>query len=216
MMNFIEKKFVKYYLGSKDIRTHIDAVHACPPNSDKFTGEIVEGMIDKINCSGIIATKSRTIVDLNRQRNESNKEAIDEYRITIRDILKHVGILNENEKLLKPYLHLAVHGMKDRINKDIEIGTSFGKSCSPKVKKWFEKETKKHFRRVQIDGRFCGDPSKSVHRCGDKISDPEYLGYGKNYNTIQIEISRTLREKHQEDIINIFCNIIKKFNKEFI
>jgi len=112
--------------------------------------------------------------------------------------------LDGNGKLSKPYLHLALHGMRDKWNLDIEIGTLHGKTCSPEVKEWFVGEIKKHFRRVQIDGRFCGDPSKSVHRCGDKISDTEYLGYGKNFNTIQIEISRTLRENCQKKLINTF------------
>ena len=215
MEKFTEKKYIKFYLGSKDIRSHIDAIHAALPCSDKFTDDIVEGVVNKINCSGIIAIVSRTIVDLNRPRNSNNEEGIDEYRQTIREILGHIGNLDGNGKLSRPYLHLALHGMKDKWNADIEIGTLHGKTCSPEVKKWFVSEIKKHFRRVQIDGRFCGDPSKPAHRCGDKISDTEYLGYGKNFNTIQIEISRTLREKNQKDLIGIFSNIILKYNREF-
>lgn len=215
MEKFTEKKYIKFYLGSKDIRSHIDAIHAALPCSDKFTDDIVEGVANKINCSGIIAIVSRTIVDLNRPRNSNNKEGIDEYRQTIREILGHIGNLDGNGKLSRPYLHLAFHGMKDKWNVDIEIGTLYGKTCSPEVKKWFVSEIKKHFRRVQIDGRFCGDPSKPAHRCGDKIGDTEYLGYGKNFNTIQIEISRTLREKNQKKLIGIFSNIILKYNREF-
>lgn len=215
MEKFTEKKYIKFYLGSKDIRSHIDAIHAALPCSDKFTGDIVEGVVNKINCSGIIAIVSRTIVDLNRPRNINNEEGIDEYRQTIREILGYIGNLDGNGKLSRPYLHLALHGMKDKWNVDIEIGTLHDKACSPEVKEWFVSEIKKHFRRVQIDGRYCGDPSKSVHRCGDKISDTEYLGYGKNFNTVQIEISRTLREKNQKDLIGIFSNIVLKYNREF-
>ena len=215
MANFTNKKFIKFYMGSKKIRSHIDALHACPPEADEFTGDIVEGVVNKINCSGIIAIVSRTIVDLNRLRNSNNEEGNDEYRQTIREILGHIGNLDGNGKLSRPYLHLALHGMKDKWNVDIEIGTLHGKTCSPEVKEWFVSEIKKHFRRVQIDGRFCGDPSKSVHRCGDKISDTEYLGYGKNFNTIQIEISRTLRENYQKKLINTFSGIVNHFNEKF-
>ena len=42
MKNFIEKIFIKYYLGNTQIRTHVDAVHAVPPYADQFTGEIVK------------------------------------------------------------------------------------------------------------------------------------------------------------------------------
>jgi len=72
-----EKKFIKFHLGSKEIRSHIDAVHAHPPNADELTGDIVEGVVNRINCSGIIAIVSRTIFDLKRTRNINNKESID-------------------------------------------------------------------------------------------------------------------------------------------
>jgi len=48
-------------MGSKKIRSHIDALHAYSPKADEFTGDIVEGVVNKINCSGIIAIVSRTI-----------------------------------------------------------------------------------------------------------------------------------------------------------
>lgn len=214
MINFIEKNFIKYYLGSKKIRSHIDAVHACPPEADEFTGDIVEGVVNKIDCSGVIAIVSRTKVDLNRPRNNNNKEAIDEYRQTIREILEHTNFLDENGRLSTPHLHLAIHGMRDR-DEEIEIGTRYGKTCSPEVKKWFVNEIEKHVKEKQTDRRFPGDPSKSVHRCGDQTGDLSYSGYGDNFNTFQIEISRTLREKHQKALINIFSDIIIQFNEKF-
>ena len=215
MANFTNKKFIKFYMGSKKIRSHIDALHACPPKADEFTGEIVEGVVNKINCSGIIAIVSRTIIDLNRPRNSNNEEGIDEYRQTIREILRYIGNLDRNEKLLRPHLHLAIHGMKDEGNVDIEIGTLHNKTCSPEVTKWLVNEIQKHDKKVQIDGRFPGDSSKPVHRCGDQTSDLNYLGYGNNFNTFQIEISRMLREKNQKELIDIFSNIILKYNSEF-
>jgi len=105
--------------------------------------------------------------------------------------------------------------MRDKWNEDIEIGTLHGKTCSPEVKDWFVNEIEKHIKNLQIDRRFSGDPSKSVHRCGDQTSDLNYLGYGTNFNTFQMEISRTLREKHQKELINIFSDIIIRFNEEF-
>ena len=215
MANFTKKKFIKFYLGKEEIRAHIDAVHACPPEADEFTGEIVEGVVNKINCSGIIAIVSRTTVDLNRPRNNNNKEAIDEYRQTIREILEYIDILDKDTELSKPYLHLAIHGMKDKPNENIEIGTLNGKTCSPEVKEWFIKEIEKRVKKVQTDGRFPGDPSKSVHRCGDYTSNYNYLGYGDNFNTFQIEISRALRKKHQKELINILSEIISQFNEKF-
>ena len=124
MKNFIEKEFIKYYLGNTQIRTHVDAVHAVPPYADQFTGEIVMGLINKINCSGIISKVSRKKIDLNRRRDVNNKEAIDEYRNAIHSILTYLSLFEENNQILKqPYLHLAIHGMKDTHNKEIIIGT---------------------------------------------------------------------------------------------
>jgi hypothetical protein len=105
--------------------------------------------------------------------------------------------------------------MRDEGNVDIEIGTLHNKTCSPEVTKWLVNEIQKHDKKVQIDGRFPGDSSKPVHRCGDQTSDLNYLGYGNNFNTFQIEISRMLREKNQKELIGIFSNIILKYNSEF-
>lgn len=204
MVNFTTKKFVKLYLGRREISSHIDAVHACPPNAEKFTGEIVERVVNKINCSAIIAIVSRTMIDLNRPRNANNAEAIDEYRHTIREILEHINIFDKNGRLSKPYLHLAIHGMSDR-DSEIEIGTLNGKTCSPEVKEWFVAEIRKHITKTRTDRKFPGDSSKSVHR----------LDYGDNFNTFQVEISRTLREKHRIELVNIFSEIIIQFNRKF-
>ncbi len=219
-INFIEKKYVRYYLGNKSIRTHIDAVHAAPPKADKFTDKIVEEVVKRTNCNGIIAVVSRTIADLNRPPDSSNKDAICEYRKIIKTILEHIGILDKNSKLVTPYLHLAIHGMKDRKDKDIELGTNHGKTCSPNVRDWFVKNfTDKCHKliskdiKIVLDKQFTGDVSKSYHRKGDKLT--KYIGYGENFNTIQIEICRSLRENNLNELIVIFTELIKDFNEKF-
>jgi len=217
MVFFKQKDFLKIHLGEKGIRSHIDALHAQPPCSDKFTGDIVEGVVSQINCSGIVATVSRKEIDLNRPRNGHNKDAIDEYRQAIRDILSHIGVLEDNGKLSRPYLHIAIHGLSNKWEKDIIIGTKFGQTCSEDVKSWLVGKFKeeKYIKRLCVDEIYPGDSSKSVHRCGDKTSDHSYFGYGENFNTFQIEISRTLREKHQTELIALFCKLIKDFKKRF-
>ena len=218
MVKFEEKEFVKFYLGDKNIRSHIDALHAAAPHADMYTGKIVEGIIKKINCHGIIGTVSRDNADLNRYPDQKNSKAIKEYRQTIGNILEHMGILNEEkERVMKPYLHLAIHGIKNKVHgpEVIEIGTRSGKTCSPEVKKWLRGELDGGAWEILVDKEKIGDPSKIVHRFGDKISDLYYTGYGENFNTFQIEISRTLREKHQIELINIFSGIISSFNEEF-
>lgn len=215
MYNFITKKLIKFYLGSKNIYAHVDAVHACPTQSDKFTGEIVEGIVKEINCSAIIATVSRTEADINRPRNEKNREAIDEYRDAIKQILEHLYILDKDGKLSRPYLHLAIHGMKDDHNKDIEIGTRCGATCSENVKNWVLEEIKESFISVGIDKNFRGNISKSVHRLGDLSSNQSYSGYGEKFNTIQLEFSLNLRKNRRKEIVKSLSDLIVKFCDEF-
>ena len=113
MLDFEQREFIKVYLGSPTIRAHIDAVHAHPPNNDKFTGEIAERIAEQVNCSCNIATVSRDICDLNRERSKKNAKVIDEYRSVIQQIQRHINNLNSYEKSIRPYLHLAIHGMID-------------------------------------------------------------------------------------------------------
>jgi len=215
MTDFIRKKYVKFQLGNEEIYSHIDAVHTYPPQSDKYTGEIVEDIVNEINCSAIIATVSRKYKDINRPRNEKNCEAIDEYRDTIRQILEHLNILEENDKISRPYLHIAIHGMKDKYNEDIEIGTRNGVTCSENVKEWVIEELKKSGTTVGIDKTFTGDISKSVHRLGDLSSNQNYLGYGENFNTIHLEFSLNLRQNHRKEIIKSLSDLILKFCDKF-
>lgn len=221
MSNFTKGNFIKSHLGNKELRSHIDAVHAFPPNDDINTGKIVEGVVQKINCYGIIATVSRKKADLNKSRNQrhhitqSQLSAECEYDQTIRKILEHLNILDGNEKLVRPYLRIAIHGMKDaRYGKQaIEIGTQCGASCQSEVKDWFVKKiiqkSKKVFGRnlkIKVDNYFCGKTtSLGFHR----------QKYGENFNAFQIEISLSLRKNHLKKLIDIFSTTMAEFNKKF-
>ncbi|MCK5291709.1 MAG: hypothetical protein KAR39_06810 [Thermoplasmata archaeon] len=206
---------MKFRSGSNTIHAHVDAVHAAPPRHDKYAGQIADAIAKMAGCSVIVATVSRDIADLNRPPNESNQEAIKEYRRAIRLILEHLGNLDVNGKAARPYLHLAIHGMADTGDGDIEIGTRFGETCSENIKDWLVNRIDSWGEEVQVDRRFPGNPSKSFHRCGDSRSDLEYLGYGDNFNTFQVEIGRTLREKYRRKLINRFAEIVVDFNDTF-
>jgi hypothetical protein len=130
-------EYVTFNIGNNELRSHVDAVHAQSPKADKYTGEIVSGLIQKINSSGIIAKVSRTQMDINRPRSNRNAPAIDEYREAIREIVQSKNILSRNNELDYAYLHLSIHGMANAIGTDFEIGTSNGNSCSGDVKDWF-------------------------------------------------------------------------------
>lgn len=211
---FTQRTFSKYHMGDNTIYSHIDAVHAVSPGADKRTDEIVKGVVEQINCSGIISTISRKDADLNRPRSKDNEKAVDEYRQTIREILEHLGIVNEEGKLTKPYLHLAIHGIQDRDDKKrIEIGTRCGRTCDLTIRNWLrETLSQKIYCNVVVDVKYIGDISLTAHRIGDSSG---YSGYGNLYNAIQVEISRTLREKSRQELIKAFSDIILEFNSKF-
>lgn len=208
-----KKKYLIYNLGEKSLSSHLDAVHAQKPKSDQYTGEIVKSVIETINASGIIATISRSKMDLNRPRSPINAPAIDEYRETIKEIIESKGILDGREKLTKNYLHLAIHGMKNRKSAEFEIGTLNGASCSPQIIDWFMKRLKSISSKYALNRHYPGNKSKSYHRNGDPSSG--YHGYGDKFHTIQIEINRTWRKTKQNELVKFLSEVITEFDREY-
>ena len=211
MITFKEGKYIAYYLGNPNINCHIDAVHSKRPQGEINTKKLVIEIIKNTNCSGIYALISRKHMDLNRPLNETNKTAILEYRTAVFSILNHLKILDNNKELIRPYLHLALHGMRDNAQKEIEVGTRNNQTCSDEILIWFRKKleeiSKELFNRdlkIVYNEKLKGNSSKGVHR--DK--------YGSLFNTIQIEINRTLRTKYFNKIIEILSKIINNFYQE--
>ncbi|WP_371365556.1 hypothetical protein SRRS_02840 [Sporomusa rhizae] len=211
--------FIKYAFGTH--YCHVDAVHATSPKADRFTDEIVAGILEKTGCAGIIGTVSRTIADLNRPPGKDNDEAVWEYRDVICQFLYSLGLLGLGSRnLAKPYLHIGIHGMRDLIHGplSIEVGTIYGKTCSAKVRKWFGETLKAKVHeaipeaKVVFDKHWVGNISLAAHRWGE---GRHYPGYGKNYNAFQVEIARTLREHHRQEMIGVLAEIVTEFNGMF-
>ncbi len=217
MLSFKYLNYLKFYIGDQDIRCHIDAVHAKPPRSDLYTEEIVFNTIKETRCSGIISMVSRVDADLNRNRNIKNIEAVDEYREVLKKFLSNKKIIGKNGFINEPYLHLTVHGMTDRPGFDVEIGTFKGASCSRGFRTWFINSFKKYLDsyipgvNMKHDYLLWGYPSLVQHRLGDPFSN--YPGYGNNFNTVQLEFSKRLREERRNEIIKILRDIIFEFNE---
>ncbi|KKL75485.1 hypothetical protein LCGC14_2054410, partial [marine sediment metagenome] len=157
------------------------------------------------------ALVSRREMDLNRPLNETNEPAILEFRRAIFFILNHLKILDSNNTLKRPYLHLALHGMKDYAHKEINIGTRYNQTCSNNIFAWFRNKLGKYCKeifdrdlKILYNKEFIGNSSKGVHR----------KKYGIFFNTIQIEINKTLRTKYFSKTIEILTRIIKDFYQE--
>ncbi|GAB4293602.1 MAG: hypothetical protein Kow0090_08010 [Myxococcota bacterium] len=216
MTGFAEKEFVRYYKGDRRIRAHIEALHAAEPRADKFTGEIATAVAKITDCHCIIAKLSREIADLNRPPSPLNKDslrAVREYREAIREILEHIGNIGADGKVSRPYLRLSLHGLSRRRSADVIIGTLKGKSCSPDVKERLLnmlseglKEIKGEDVKIESEGAFAGNVSLGYLRDGDGVIG--YVGFGEGFNSIQLEISRELREFHRLELIFLLCRVI--------
>jgi N-formylglutamate amidohydrolase len=210
-LDYVQLDYFKYAAGNSQPQVLIDAVRAAPPEADLYTGEISEQVARETGWHCIIATVSRTVVDLNRYPHGTNSSAISEYRETIFNLLKTSDLLSSDEKLKKPFLHIAVHGTKDRPDRDLEIGTVHGASSSLDHQNWFVSNLNELLQTVQFPTKtniaivhnmhFWGDPSKTVHRAR----------YGENFNTIQIEIGRWLRENYRKQMIDILGKLVRSF-----
>ena len=120
---YIELNFIKYQCGYAQPQVLIDAVHAASPKADTYTGEIVDQVTKATSCHCIIAIVSRKIADLNRPCNGRNDPAIKEYRETLNKLLKGSALISlaDEEQVAIPFLHLAIHGMRDIYDLDIEL-----------------------------------------------------------------------------------------------
>jgi len=204
-------KYIAYYLGNPNINCHVDAVHSKNPQGEINTKNLIIEIIKNANCSGIYALISRRDMDLNRPLNKTNEPAILEFREAILSILKHLEILDKNDKLIKPYMQLALHGMKNYAHKEIEIGTRFNQTCNNEIFQWFRRELEENCKevfnkdlKVIYNKEFIGDKSKGVHR----------KKYGNLFNTIQIEINKTLRTQYFSETVEVLTRIIKNFHIE--
>lgn len=211
MVTFSMGKYVAYYLGNPNINCHVDAVHSKNPQGEIKTKDLVIEIIKNANCCGIYALVSRRNMDLNRPLNKTNEPAILEFRRAILSFLKHLKILDNNDKLMKPYLQLALHGMRNYTCKEIEIGTRYNQTCSNEIFQWFRRELEKNCKevfkkdlKIIYNKEFIGDTSKGVHR--EK--------YGNFFNTIQIEINKTLRKHYFSKIVEVLTKIVKNFYQE--
>jgi hypothetical protein len=221
-LKYIQQNYVKYNKGNGFICGLADALHATPPAADVFTDKIVESIMVKTRCAGIISTVSRKLADLNRSPNGDNDLAIEEYRHALKDILEFLNIVDSDQnQLTHPYLHLSFHGMKDDHYGPfgMEIGTVRGRSCSTEIRDWFEETLTKKAQPVIpditliFDQKFIGNESIAFHRLGD---GERYQGYGPHFHTFQIELSRTFRREHRSQLIDIFSEIMIDFQNTFV
>lgn len=113
ILKFIYGNYLKYNKGIGFISCYVDVFYVELFVVDLFMDKIVENLVKKIGCVGIVSMIFRIIVDLNRNLNEINYEGIYEYRSIIKEIVKFLKIIDSNNFFLIFYLYLFFYGMKD-------------------------------------------------------------------------------------------------------
>lgn len=222
-MSFTEKKYLKFRGGARNFYVLLDALHAAPESRRRefFTDEIADRVSSDVGCHCIIAKVPREKADLNQFPTEESWPAVNQYRDTIRYLLQRDNLINQKGEVRFPFLHISLHGMRNRSSKDVELGTFFGESCSPDVLHWLLRRFRSWATELNHDHRepividndrgdaLYGHPVIATHRNGYD-GNP---GYGSNYDTVQVELAHWLRNEHKKEIIELLTGVAKEFHK---
>ncbi len=209
-------EFTKARQGGLIKMVLLDAPHAARPGSDKWTGPIVERAASAADCHCIVSLVSRRDADLNRPPDDVSRATVAEYRRCLERAVTSAGVDTAGQ-LLRPFLHLSVHGMHDRHGYDVELGTRNGATCSADVEAWAVARCEEWAEalpsnpRIVLNQVFVGDPVLEVHRSGDP--DDEYGGFGDRHHTIQIEFAHHLREGCSDAIVEFLSTLAAEFGR---
>lgn len=137
-----------------------------------------------------------------------------------------------NKELIKPFLHISLHGKSDKSDDagDIIISNGLRKGnmpCDPQIARWFSDKLNDkikerglikdnndyYFSGVAKEGdRFCGNIVHTERRFGSKT----FNALGSNYQYIQVELCLPLRAKHFPELQDILGEILIEFQEQFV
>jgi len=212
--SFVETYYVRYHIGKTHPRVLVDAVHAKFPDGEVNTGRLVDEVVDRADCSGIVARVSRKEADLNRPFTDENKSALRHYRGAVYNILHEGHLLDDSLRTIRPFLHIALHGMHDiRNGPDIVLGTRKGRVCDPVICEWLSNLLEQDGYKVAVDRIFPGSSGLEYFRSG--VRSKVFTGYGQNYHVVQLELSRELRRNRNIDrTVEMISQIIESFHRQ--
>lgn len=214
----VNRIFIKYRLGRKDVHCHCEAIYA---DSDNYTADMVENICKRSGCSGIISTTSSRKYDLNRPANPRNMDAVYEYRDTMHRILQHMEVLSPDDQVIAPYLHIAFHAIRSGETHGSEIRVSYGEPASYSMVNWISNKLKDKTKNVSVHGgspvrvsvQYVDKQSNQFHRYGE--NGRIYNGENKAYHFILVEISEDLRCMSRETLVKAFSETVRDFSTEF-
>lgn len=210
---------------------------------EQGTGVIAE-IAAKVAQSSLIISCSRIKEDWNRPEDaeeisnkvgkpleKSIKAHILEKYIYLKLFSKHKLLDGEN-KIVKPYLHVSVHGcakFKNGFDVFIANGIKDGGKlpCDPQVARWFRNKIVEAIREnnlvnnqgnllkvhIAVEGQRLSGSTANVRRRWGLNGIVE--GWGKMFQYIQLEIGPYGRSFYRKEFGQIIGKIIKQFIKEF-
>lgn len=153
---------------------------------EPYTKAIAQYVSEKTNCSHLIKVKDTHI--------DSNKENIDEFKLTLIKLIKE-----HNIKLL-----IDIHGASRNRDFDIELGTLNNLSADYST----IEELKDSFIEQDIKNIEINNPFK-----GGGIT--QYIFQNTDIDIIQIEINRNYRDINKVENIEKICNALINFIKQY-
>lgn len=220
-IEFHKGSFILWRIGAFGIPVHVEALHVVQPGAEFNVALLCDYIVLKTDCSSIVADVSRGVVDLNRPivpQDPLTLQAANEYRATIKTILARQGFWKSPSGLVRPYLHLSLHGMQDCTSEvDIDIATRGGKFAGQPVIDWFvDLVTQKTGFKIGVEKTFQGREPLEFLRRGDP-QYPENTGYGANYNVLALEIAKKIRREEPllKQLAEALIQAILQFGRVF-
>ena len=220
MRRIKESRFHDVYLPlRRDIRVILWAPHSAGPRKEFYTGTIVREISQNLGISGVVATVSRVIADLNRSRNYSGTEcscpenfqraAVEELYSHFKNLFSELGVYGDGE-VQKETLLLGIHGIKDEYGYGVVIGTRHGKLCPSHLREKIRERLELSFRALGLNLR------EHPIVCEEMFPGHESLElikehFGEKLQIVQIEISKTLRSRFTEELTTALLSLVLSF-----
>ncbi len=207
-----ETRFHDVYLPlRKDLKVVFWAPHAAAPKREFYTGTIVRELHRRVGTAGIVAQVSRAVADLNRPADHTGvdcscpenyqREAVEEFFNQLKGVLKELGVLGEDGKVMEKTLLFGIHGVKDEKGYGMILGTRHGTLCPVELRDRIKRKLEVLLEAGGIDLNQnpigCEVPGYQGHPFLEEVKER----FGEKLNVIQLEISKTLRTKYTDQVI---------------
>jgi hypothetical protein len=164
---------------------------------------------------------------------EYNLNAVKAQRDLTSRVLESEGNLSPEGEAVRPYLAVYVHGKVDTRGSDFEIAAAnkigdkgpldprvafwIGDRMREKIERGGYKNAKGEMPTVNVvasGGAYSGSPALTRLRHGDNVLG--FTGFGENFQALQLECGRFMRDNHGPEISVMLDEVLAEFTAEFV